>query len=46
MNITLNGHQCEVEGGQTIFQAAAKHGIHIPTFCYDERLVAHGACRI
>jgi formate dehydrogenase major subunit len=46
MNITLNGQYCEVEVGQTIFQAAAKHGIYIPTFCYDERLVAHGACRI
>jgi formate dehydrogenase major subunit len=46
MNITLNGQRCEVEAGQTIFQAAAKYGIYIPTFCYDERLVAHGACRI
>lgn len=46
MNITLNGQQCEVEAGQTILQAAAKHGIYIPTLCYDERLTAHGACRI
>jgi NADH-quinone oxidoreductase subunit G len=46
MNITLNGNHFEVEVGQTIFQAASKHGIHIPTFCNDERLVAHGACRI
>ena len=46
MNITLNGRPCEAEFGQTIFQAAAKHGIYIPTFCYDERLAAHGACRI
>ena len=46
MNIILNGNHCEAEAGQTIFQAAAKYGIYIPTFCYDERLVAHGACRI
>jgi formate dehydrogenase major subunit len=46
MYITLNGQICEVEAGQTIFQAAAKHGIYIPTFCYDDRLAAHGACRI
>lgn len=46
MNITLNGKHCEAESGQTIIQAAAKYGIYIPTFCYDERLAAHGACRI
>lgn len=46
MKITLNGQQCEVESGQTILQAAAKYGINIPTLCHDERLTAHGACRI
>jgi len=46
MNITLNGQQCEVEAGQTILQAAVKYGISIPTLCHDERLTAHGACRI
>jgi len=46
MNITLNGQQCEVEVGQTIFQVATKYGIYIPTMCHDDRLVAHGACRI
>ena len=46
MHITLNGHHYEEKVGQTIFQVASKHGVYIPTFCYDERLVAHAACRI
>lgn len=46
VNLTINGVQCQVEPGTTILQAAQKIGIHIPTLCYDERLVAHGACRI
>jgi NADH-quinone oxidoreductase subunit G len=46
VNLTINGVQCQAEPGSTILQAAQKIGIHIPTLCYDERLVAHGACRI
>lgn len=46
VNITINGQQTQVENGSTILQAARQIGINIPTLCYDERLVAHGACRI
>ena len=46
VNLTINGVQCQAEPGLTILQAARKQGIEIPTLCYDERLVAHGACRI
>ena len=45
-NITINGQELQVEDGITILQAARQIGIDIPTLCYDERLVAHGACRI
>jgi len=46
VNLIINGVQCQVELGSTILQAAQKIGINIPTLCYDERLAAHGACRI
>lgn len=46
MNVILNGRAYEVAAGQTIYQVATKLGIEIPTFCNDERLVSHGACRI
>ena len=46
INLTINGIKCQAEPGSTILQAAQKVGIKIPTLCYDERLAAHGACRI
>ena len=46
VNLTINGQQVQAERDMTILQAARSIGIDIPTLCYDERLVAHGACRI
>lgn len=46
VNLTINGIQFQAETGLTILQAARTQGIYIPTLCHDERLVAHGACRI
>lgn len=46
INLTINGEKVAVEPGATILDAAKKIGVDIPTFCHDERLVGHGACRI
>lgn len=46
ISLTINGAKVTVEPGTTILEAAKKIGVDIPTFCNDERLVAHGACRI
>lgn len=42
--ITLNGEQIEVEPGQTIRKVAEDRGVHIPTFCYDDRLKPFASC--
>jgi len=47
-NITLTINQRSVVGqsGQSILQAAQANGIDIPFLCYNERVVASGACGI
>lgn len=46
IDFIINGQSVQEEEGTTILQAAQKYGMNIPTFCYDQRLVPHGACRI
>ncbi|MGL1891827.1 MAG: formate dehydrogenase subunit alpha [Spirochaetaceae bacterium] len=46
INITLNGIAVKVEKGSTILTVCKINGIDIPTFCFDERLKSHSACRI
>lgn len=46
INIEINGQKVSVAPNQTILNACEKLNIHIPTFCHDERLVPHGACRM
>lgn len=43
-SITLNGQQVEVKSGSTIREAAESQGIHIPTFCHDDRLKPFASC--
>ncbi len=43
-SITLNGKQIEVEAGSTIRAAAESQGVHIPTFCHDDRLKPFASC--
>ncbi len=43
-SITLNGKQIEVAAGSTIRQAAESQGVHIPTFCHDDRLKPFASC--
>ncbi|MGA9291973.1 MAG: molybdopterin-dependent oxidoreductase [Ignavibacteriaceae bacterium] len=42
----LDGKEIEFEPGQTIIQAAGKHGIDIPHFCWHESLSISGNCRV
>lgn len=46
MKIEINNKPYEVEAGQTIYAAAKKAGITIPTLCYMEGMAPSGACRI
>ncbi|OGV57969.1 MAG: ferredoxin [Lentisphaerae bacterium RIFOXYA12_FULL_48_11] len=44
--LTIDGKPVEVVDGTTIYDAARKHGIRIPTLCYLESIQAIGACRV
>jgi formate dehydrogenase major subunit len=43
---TLNGRTVPFKPGQSILEAAAENGVHIPTLCYLKGLTPSGACRI
>lgn len=46
IHITIDGKEISVPKGTTVYQAAAKHGIEIPIFCYHNRMPPFGACRM
>lgn len=41
----LNGNDVTVPKGWTVMQAAKKHGVHIPHFCWHPGLPVAGVCR-
>src|SRR5499426_152342 len=41
----LNGRDVVAHGGETIIQAAQRHGVEIPHLCYKEGLRPDGNCR-
>ncbi|MBV9862216.1 MAG: NADH-quinone oxidoreductase subunit G [Alphaproteobacteria bacterium] len=44
--VTIDGREIEVAAGTTILQACQQAGIEIPHFCYHERLMIAGNCRM
>ncbi|CCF77907.1 NADH dehydrogenase subunit G [Wolbachia endosymbiont of Onchocerca ochengi] len=46
VKITINSKECKVEPGFTIIQACETVGVEIPRFCYHERLIIAGNCRM
>ena len=44
VNLLIDGIKVAVKPGTTVLDAAKKHGIEIPTLCYDERVEVYGAC--
>ena len=44
LRINIDGREVTGLPGQTILEAAADHGVHIPTLCYDERTEIYGSC--
>lgn len=46
LNLTIDGVSVQAAPGETVLQAAERAGIHVPTFCHDERLDPTGACRM
>ncbi len=45
INFSLNGDAVEAFEGETIIQAAQRHGVEIPHLCYTEGLRPDGNCR-
>jgi NADH-quinone oxidoreductase subunit G len=46
MELTIDDRTIEANRGETVLQAAMRHGIEIPHFCYHPRLSIAGSCRI
>ena len=46
VKITLDGVQFEVDNKKTIIEAARENKVHIPHFCWHEKLTPAGNCRI
>jgi NADH-quinone oxidoreductase subunit G len=46
IRFTMNGRELEAKPGETVLQAARRHGVEIPHFCYHDKLSIAGSCRI
>jgi len=44
LRLYLDGKAINVVPGQTIWEAARRHGVSIPALCHDEQLTPVGAC--
>ena len=46
MKIKINNKECAFSKGETLIQVADRNGIHIPRFCYHEKLSIAANCRM
>ena len=46
MELTIDDRTIVANRGESVLQAALRHGIEIPHFCYHPRLSIAGSCRI
>src|SRR5215217_7674444 len=46
MNLTINGQPVQAEPGETIYAAATRVGIAIPSLCASVHLSPFGSCRL
>ena len=46
MKLIIDQREIEANEGETVLQAARRHGIEIPHFCYHDKLSVSGSCRI
>lgn len=44
ISVTLNGQEIQAVAGSTIREVATAQGVHIPTFCHDDRLKPFASC--
>jgi NADH-quinone oxidoreductase subunit G len=46
VSITVDGKQIEARQGELLIDAAERHGVYIPRFCYHHRMEPVGMCRM
>ena len=46
MKIKINNKECVFDEGDTLIQVADRNGIHIPRFCYHDKLSIAANCRM
>ncbi len=46
INVEINGKTLEASKGEMLIQVADRNGIHIPRFCYHEKLSVAANCRM
>ncbi len=46
MKLIIDRQAIEAREGETVLQAARRHGIDIPHFCYHDKLSVAGSCRL
>ncbi len=45
-SLEIDGQSIAFQPGESVMAAARRHGIGIPSLCYDDRLIAFGGCRL
>ena len=46
VTVNLNGREISAEKGELLIDAAERHGVYIPRFCYHPRMTSVGMCRM
>ncbi|MEO7191777.1 MAG: molybdopterin-dependent oxidoreductase [Vicinamibacterales bacterium] len=46
VKLTIDGREITVEKGKTVLEAAIRHGIPVPYYCYHPGLGVDGSCRV
>lgn len=46
IELEIDGKKVKVEQGSALIQACEKAGVHIPRYCYHEKLQIAGNCRM
>jgi NADH-quinone oxidoreductase subunit G len=46
VNVTIDGREITARKGELLIDAAERHGVYIPRFCYHPRMTPVGMCRM
>jgi len=46
VSVTVDGQTIEARKGELVIDAAERHGVYIPRFCYHSRMPSVGMCRM